>query len=289
MLEERQRITMEPQNKFFQELLQHNKVERPENQGVTLTDFQNTKPVPFASAPEPMDAEDWLLDTERKLNTVGCNDEEKIRYATHLLCGPAAAWWENIVAVHPVGRVFTWAEFKKKFRDAQVLESIMELKRREFENLEQRENTIMKYVRGLSALSRYAGDEVNTDEKRKKRFLRGVHPYLRMQLRMLRATEFQELVDADITMEDDFKHVQEERRKRAKFEPKKYVNTKTNTNLSFNPRFTPGGNRPQQGSDNNYSNIICKNCGFCGHTTADCRKPKIICFGCRKEGHMKRD
>ncbi|KAK1645131.1 hypothetical protein QYE76_062936 [Lolium multiflorum] len=30
-------------------------------------------------APEPMDAEDWLMDTERKLKTVGCNDEEKIR------------------------------------------------------------------------------------------------------------------------------------------------------------------------------------------------------------------
>jgi hypothetical protein len=205
MLEERHRITLEQHDKFFQELLQQNRVERPENQGVTLSDFQNTKPVPFASAPEPMDAEDWLLDTERKLNTVGYNDEEKIRYTTHLLCEPAAAWWENIVAVHPVGRVFTWAEFKRKFRDAQVPESIMELKWTEFENLEQKENTNMKYVRDFSALSRYAGDEVNTDENRKKRFLRGVHPYLRMQLRMLKVTEFQELVDASITMEDDFK------------------------------------------------------------------------------------
>ncbi|KAK1618860.1 hypothetical protein QYE76_024377 [Lolium multiflorum] len=77
MLEERQRITLEQQNKFFQELLQQNKVERPDNQGVTLSDFQNTKPISFAYAPEPMDAEDWLMDTERKLNTVGCNDLEK--------------------------------------------------------------------------------------------------------------------------------------------------------------------------------------------------------------------
>jgi hypothetical protein len=94
------------------------------------------------------------------------------------------------VAVHPFGRVFTWAEFKSKFREAQVPESIRELKRREFENLEQKDNTIMKYVRDFLALSRYAGDEVNTDEKRKIMFLRGVHPYLRMQLRMLKATEF---------------------------------------------------------------------------------------------------
>jgi hypothetical protein len=54
-----------------------------------------------------MDAKDWLLDTERKLKTVNCNDGEKIWYATHLLCGPAAAWWDNVIAVHPLDHVFT--------------------------------------------------------------------------------------------------------------------------------------------------------------------------------------
>jgi hypothetical protein len=47
-----------------------------------------------------MDAEDWLLDTERKLNTVNYSNGEKIRYVMHLLCGPAAAWWDNVVAIH---------------------------------------------------------------------------------------------------------------------------------------------------------------------------------------------
>ncbi|KAK1628025.1 hypothetical protein QYE76_002340 [Lolium multiflorum] len=205
MLEERQRVTMEQQNKFFQELLQQNRVERPENQGVTLSDFQNTKPISFAYAPEPMDAEDWLMDTERKLNTVGCNDLEKVRYATHLLSGPAASWWDNIVAVYPAGKVFTWEEFKRKFRESNVPESIVELKRREFESLEQKDKAILTYVREFSKLSRYAVEE----------------PQFKVQLRMMRATEFQELVDAAITLEDDFKQLQEEKRKKAKFEPKR--------------------------------------------------------------------
>jgi hypothetical protein len=42
--------------------------------GVSLSDFQNTRPLPFASAAEPMYAEDWLRDTERKLDVVGCNN-----------------------------------------------------------------------------------------------------------------------------------------------------------------------------------------------------------------------
>jgi UDP-galactopyranose mutase len=89
-----------------------------------------------------------------------------------------------------------------------VLESIMELKRREFDNLEQKDKTIMRYVKEFTLLSCYASDAVNTDEKRKKRFMKGLHPMEKMQLRMLKTADFQELVDAAaITMEDDFKQV----------------------------------------------------------------------------------
>ncbi|KAK1610026.1 hypothetical protein QYE76_033699 [Lolium multiflorum] len=224
-------ITLEQQNKFFQELLQQNRVERPENQGVTLSDFQNTKPISFAYAPEPMDAEDWLMDTERKLNTVGCNDQEK------------------------------------------------------------KDKAILTYVREFSGLSRYAVEEVNTEDKKKKRFVRGLNPQFKVQLRMMRATEFQELVDAAITLEDDFKQLQEEKRKKAKFEPKRFVSNKPNTSLSFKPRYNNNNNN---NNNNNYYNsrrnqIVCRSCGFTGHFAKDCKKPRIICFGCRQEGHMLKD
>ena len=68
----------------------------------------------------------------------------------------------------------------------------------------------MKYVREFSILSRYANNEVDTEEKRKKRFMKGLRPYMKMQLRLTRPKEFQELVDAAITLEDDYKSVQEE-------------------------------------------------------------------------------
>ena len=70
----------------------------------------------------------------------------------------------------------TWAEFKQRFRDTHVPESIMELKRREFENLKQNDAPVMRCVREFSVLSHYALDEVDTDEKGKKRFMKGLHP-----------------------------------------------------------------------------------------------------------------
>jgi hypothetical protein len=66
----------------------------------------------------------------------------------------------------------------------------MELKRREFENVEQKDKTIMRYVKEFTLLSRYASDEVNTDEKRKKQFIRGLHPMAKMQLGMLKVADF---------------------------------------------------------------------------------------------------
>jgi hypothetical protein len=93
MSDERQRMFIENQSKLMQDMMDRNCEGRNEGvYGVSLADFLNTRPTPFASAPEPMDVEDWLLDMERKLKTVDCNDGEKIRYATHLLCGPAATW-----------------------------------------------------------------------------------------------------------------------------------------------------------------------------------------------------
>jgi hypothetical protein len=72
------------------------------------------------------------------------------------------------VLIHPPEREFPWEEFKRKFREANVPKSIMELKRREFDNLEQKDKTIMRYVKEFTLLSCYASDAVNIDEKRKK-------------------------------------------------------------------------------------------------------------------------
>ncbi|KAK1642778.1 hypothetical protein QYE76_060583 [Lolium multiflorum] len=122
----------------------------------------------------------------------------------------------------PSDKVFTWEEFKKKFRDAHVPDSVVELKKREFDELRQNTAPIMQYVRDFNRLSRYAPEDVDTEEKRKKQFMKGMNPYMKMQLRLARTAEFQELIDSAITFEDDYRQVQEDRRKRAR-EPRKRI------------------------------------------------------------------
>jgi hypothetical protein len=212
----------ETQNKFMQELMGKIGDGRvPEARGVSLSDFLNAKPFPFASAVETMDAEEWLTDTERKLKVVGANNEEKVRYATHLLSGPTTSWWENEVTMQLPKKVFTWEEFKEKFRTFHVPDSIVELKRCEFEDLKQGSSTMMGYIKEFTQLSCYASDEVSTDSKRVKRFLRGLDPYVAMQMKLTKPRNFQELMDTAITWENDYMLVHLSQQKKAKTEAKR--------------------------------------------------------------------
>jgi hypothetical protein len=280
----------ETQKKFMQELMGHvgaGKVS--EARGVSLSDFLNAKPLPFASAVEPMHAEDWLLDTERKLKAVGANDEEKVRYSVHLLSGPAVAWWDNEVTRQLPEKVFSWEEFKEKFRTFHVPESVVELKRREFEDLTQGSATMMAYIKKFTRLSRYASDEVSTDIKWVKRFLRGLDPYAAMQMKLTKPRNFQELMDTAITWENDYKLVQMSRLKRAKTEAKKVQPTRSTASLSFKPRVRTGRIPPNRRAFTPKDQIICHKCRLPGHMKNECVKPRIICYACEKEGHIHPD
>src|SRR3954464_14590908 len=158
----------------------------------------------------------------------------------------------------------------------------MEIKRREFEEVQQGYTSVMKYIREFSQLSRYAEEDVNTEEKRNKCFLPGLNPFVRMQLRLDNKQTYQWLLDAAITFEDDYKNVQEDRRKRAKKETKRIQASKQKPNVEFKPRNRNyGNNKNNKGSSGNQSNprrnVICNNSGIPGHFQSECKNPVVIC------------
>ena len=75
-----------------------------------LARFLRLNPPVFSSSTEPIVADDWLRKVGRELATTGCTDGERVRFAAHLLYGPAASWWENYTATHPIDTV-TWDQF----------------------------------------------------------------------------------------------------------------------------------------------------------------------------------
>ena len=123
------------QNRFL-EALAHNTSPAPaatggggnHRQHGGLADFQRTNPPTFAGTEDPMEAEDWLRDIEKKLAIAQCTGIEKVLFASYQLVGAASAWWDNFSAMQPNGDVPSWNEFCAAFREAYIPDGVMSIK-----------------------------------------------------------------------------------------------------------------------------------------------------------------
>jgi hypothetical protein len=131
-----------------------------------LADFLRTHPTTFSQAKDPMDAEDWLKGVEKKLVIAQCTDREKVLFAAHRLYGTATNWWETYCNTHANVDTITWNEFKARFHTQYEPRGTMKLKRKEFADLKLGGMTVNEYLNSFIQLSRYAPDDINTDEKK---------------------------------------------------------------------------------------------------------------------------
>jgi hypothetical protein len=120
-----------------------------------------------------MEAKHWFKGVEKKLVIAQCTDREKVLFATHQLFGTAANWWETYCNTHADVDSITWNEFKAHFHNHYVSRSTMKLKK-EFTHLKQGGMTVNEYLNSFIQLSRYATEDINTDEK-KDMFLEGLN------------------------------------------------------------------------------------------------------------------
>jgi hypothetical protein len=78
----------------------------------------------------------------------------------------------------------------------------MKLKKKEFEDLKQGSMSVSKYVTRFTQLSRYAPDNVDTDEKKQDWFLNGLNDGLADALEAHDFVNFQAMVDKTLVLEN---------------------------------------------------------------------------------------
>jgi hypothetical protein len=95
-----------------------------------------------------------------------CTDHEKVLFAMHQLYGTATNWWETYFKTHANVNTIVWNEFKAHFRTHYVTRDTMKLKKKEFTDLKQDIMIVNEYLNSFIQLSRYAPNDINTDEKK---------------------------------------------------------------------------------------------------------------------------
>jgi predicted PolB exonuclease-like 3'-5' exonuclease len=93
-------------------------------------------------------------------------------------------------------------EFKTAFRGHHIPAVIMDRKLNEFLALTQGNRTVLQYAQAFNDLCQYAGYNVDTDEKKRDRFRRGLNTKLRDCLNTFRANSYNEIVNMAISQED---------------------------------------------------------------------------------------
>ncbi|KAL0315024.1 UNVERIFIED_CONTAM: hypothetical protein Scaly_2896600 [Sesamum calycinum] len=133
----------------------------------------------FVGTTDPAEAEEWLRNTERVLDRIECTSEQKLRYAVSLFEKDALDWWERILGSKNRPITLTWNDFLKEFADKYTPPVYRNRKKVEFLELKQNELSVAGYELQFVRLSKYAPEEVSTDELRRDRFERG----LRLEIR----------------------------------------------------------------------------------------------------------
>jgi hypothetical protein len=283
---------------------------RDEPLSASYQDFLSTQPPLFHKADEPLDADAWLRTIESKfaLLSTSCSDENKVLFAAQQLRSTARLWWDHFYAMQPTDHVVTWDEFWTAFRAHHIPEGLIECKLNEFLNLTQGTRTVMQYAQVFNHLCQYAGYHADSDARNRDRFRRGLNTKLKERLNLVKADNFNELVNIAITQEDCISaHRAEKKRKiptgSATTPPSRYRLVPTNA-----PRAPPRGNlpgrwvarppqqarfnrspmpqtqqQPQQDpqpslppANQGNSNYRCFNCGSPSHFIKDCPQPRKL-------------
>jgi hypothetical protein len=93
----------------------------------------------------------------------------------------------------------------------------MKLKRKEFADLKQGGMTVNEYLKSFIQLSRYAPDDVSTDEKKQDMFLNGLNDDIQFQLLNTDYADFQHMVDKANVVENKIREMEKDGKKKVSF------------------------------------------------------------------------
>jgi hypothetical protein len=224
-------------------------------------------------------------------------------------------WWETYQLTHPLDDL-DWETFKEGFRTAHISSGIMNLKRDEFRSLRQGGRTLKEYMDDFCTLARYAPEDIDTDAKRKEKFLNGLKGELKIPLSVAYAPSYQSLLDQAITLDNNIKKEENRKRKfsnKSHTEPfhKKHHSSDGNGSHSshrhnghfnkgngnnFNGHKFNGGSRGNHSNGNHSGNNGRHNGGNAHpngnngqhrHNSKDLSH--ITCYKCKKTGHFSTD
>lgn len=264
---------------------------------IALEKFLKFSPPAFGGTGNEEDAEKWLERMDKIYTPLQYKDERKIKFGVYQLEGQAETWWKIIEQRWELtGTPRTWNAFKEEFKAKFIPQIIRDKREEEFMYLKQRTMTVSQYETIFTRLAKYAPELVNTEEKRKKKFIRGLNVEIQNSLTIARVFTYAETVEMAQKIEDGQERLREFQNSRRTAARKVPIagGEGSHGSRTSSSRMTRGIKRPApagKGSKEKKGKppIVCRFCGKPNHIEAQCRRKGKRCLRCGSAEHQIQD
>ncbi|GJN41099.1 hypothetical protein PR202_gn00426 [Eleusine coracana subsp. coracana] len=142
----------------------------------------------------------------------------------------------------------------------------------EFMDLKQGGRNVLQYSEAFNHLAQYATEYVNTEEKKRYTFLRGMNATLKERLTWQTTGTYNDLINAAIVQEGAMRQVEEEDRKRKSPATASAAPQNSQYRALYQQQGNPSARAPLPADRG--GNYPCHNCDRTGHFAKNCTAPR---------------
>ncbi|XP_021991308.1 uncharacterized protein LOC110888074 [Helianthus annuus] len=258
----------------------------------------------------------WLDEMDTVVDTSGCAEQDIVKFVSQSFKGEALAWWRSLIQA--TGKIplynLTWNQFVALIKENYSPQHEVEKIETDFLNLAMKNLDCQADVTSFNTMSRLVPYLVTPEPKRIARFIGGLAPEIKGNVKASRPTTYRSVADLSLSLtldavrnksikasdegkrkqEDESSHRSDKKRKGNSEHKKGSGFTKDTQQSREKPKCKVckkhhfGKCRLESQSQSHSQPKVCGICKSKEHRTLDCKKMKDATrYGYNEKGHIK--
>ncbi|CAA0829017.1 Unknown protein, partial [Striga hermonthica] len=146
-----------------------------------IVQFQRMNAPTFSGKENPTAVLEWMKELDKIFDVLSLPDRQRVSLAVYQMKEDASDWLIELWSRRPEAELhaLTWEQMKVMVRSKFLPQSFWDRMEYEFYHLQQGSSSVDEYIRTFTRMCLFAGDAVNTDAKKARKFLKGLNQRIR--------------------------------------------------------------------------------------------------------------